>query len=254
MNKTNHNVELSVIIPAYNEASRIEYTLKNIQAYFAEKLLSYEVIVVDDGSTDGTVEIVRDFDQNWRELRILENKENRGKGFSVNHGMHAAAGQYRLFMDADNSVDISHVDLFIEEMKKGADIVIGSIRLKDSDVSENAGWHRRTLGYCAKLLIRFFAVPGIRDTQRGFKLFSQKAAEAVFPLQTIHRFGFDIELLVIAWINGLTIKEMPVVWNNPDGSKVTLGSYFQTLGELAYIIRNRIGGRYTLTSSEKVNV
>lgn len=251
VNTIRDKIKLSVVIPAYNESSRVGLILESLKAYLGTSKVRYEIILVDDGSTDNTVPAVQKFAGNWPELRILENKENRGKGFSVNRGMQAARGDYRLFMDADNSVDISHVDAFFDGMKNGADIVIGSTRLSGSAVSENAGWYRRIFGYCAKILISFFAVPGIRDTQRGFKLFSQRAADAIFPLQTIERFGFDIELLSIAQVNGFTIKEMPVTWNNPDGSKVTLGSYFQTLGELLHIMRNRISGKYSKASMEK---
>lgn len=245
-NKIRDTIKLSVIIPTYNEASRVGRTLESLRTYFQTKEARYEIILVDDGSADDTVAVVQKFAENWPELRILENQENRGKGFSVNRGMQKANGTYRLFMDADNSVDVSHADAFIEEIQKGADIVVGSIRMQNANVSENAGWHRRALGYCAAGIIRFFAVSGIRDTQRGFKLFSEQAADAIFPLQTIERFGFDIELLVIAQGNRFTIKEMPVVWNNSDKSTVTFGSYFQTLGELLYIMKNQLAGKYML--------
>lgn len=254
MNKIRDNIQLSVIMPAYNEFLRIVRTLESIKAYFQKNNMSYEIILIDDGSLDDTVLAVQKFAGNWPELTILENKENRGKGFSVNRGMQKARGAYQLFMDADNSVDISHASAFLKEMKNGADIIIGSIRLSDSVVLENAGWHRRVLGYFAKVIVNFFAVPGICDTQRGFKLFSQRAADSIFPLQTIERFGFDIELLSIAQVNGFTIKEMPVKWNNPDGSKVTLASYFRTFGELLHIIKNRISGKYSLMNIKKAVV
>lgn len=242
------NIELSVIIPAYNEALRIEATLESIERYFAKKDISHEIIVVDDGSSDNTVPIVRAYARSLPAIKILENEKNCGKGYSVNRGMYEARGRYRLFMDADNSVDISHLDAFLKEMQIGHDIVIGSIRLKNSSISENAGWHRRVLGYCSKVLINILAVPEIGDTQRGFKLFSAEAAGMIFPRQTIHRFGFDIEILVIAWVNGLTVKELPVRWNNPAGSTVTLKAYFGTLLELAKISMNRLMGKYEAVS------
>ncbi len=243
------NITLSVVIPAYNEASRIGCTLESIAQYFNSKDISHEIIVVDDGSDDGTPDIVRAQRVSLPNLCVLENERNRGKGYSVNRGMLAARGKYRLFMDADNSVDISQVDDFIKEIDGKYDVAIGSIRLKKSEVSENSGWHRRVLGYGAKIIIGILAVPGIKDTQRGFKLFSDSAAKAIFPLQTIERFGFDIEILVIAWVNGFKIKELPVVWDNPAGSKVTLKSYFQTLRELIKITWNRAARKYTLISN-----
>src|SRR3990167_11057071 len=108
--------------------------------------------------------------------------KNMGKGYSVNHGMRKASGKYRLFMDADNSVDITHADAFLEEMKRGSDVVIGSIRAKNSHISEHSGWYRRGFGYISKLAISIFAIPDISDTQRGFKIFSGKVADFIFPL------------------------------------------------------------------------
>lgn len=250
------NIFLSVVIPAYKEESRIGDTLLSLEDYFKDKPYQYEIIVVNDGSPDNTAKVVKGYMQKVKNLRLVDNKENHGKGFAVNCGMAQAKGEYRLFMDADNSVHISTVENFLPELKIGADVVIGSIRLKKASVSENSGWYRRALGYIAKVIIGVLAVPGISDTQRGFKLFSRKASEVIFPLQTINRFGFDIELLVIAWVNGLKIKELPVVWNNADGSTVTLKSYFQTLRELFHIVRNRLSGRYTFSAvnMKKINI
>ena len=243
------NGSLSIVIPAYNEAGRIENTLQSIARYFNTMTVPQpEVIVVDDGSTDGTPEIVELYKTKIERLQIIVNEQNQGKGFSVQRGMLAATGDYRLFMDADNSVDISHLAAFMHEIERGFEVVIGSIHLsKKSEVSEHSGWHRRALGASANLLIQLVAVWGIKDTQRGFKLFSAKAAKIIFRGQTIKRFGFDIENLIIARKNGFKIKEVPVVWDNPAGSKVTLASYFQTLVELARISYNRILGRYAPT-------
>lgn len=240
-----NKIELSVVIPAYNESGRIKETLQSLKYFFrAQGDDTYEIIVVDDGSTDDTVAVVKTFAQEFPSLRILENGINRGKGYAVNSGMTNALGKYRLFMDADNSVDISHIESFMPYLAEGYEVVIGSIQLDRSVVHERAGVHRRAMGHVAKLLIQFFSVPEIKDTQRGFKLFTREATMLIFPQQTIWRFGFDVEVLVIAWVNGLRIKELPVVWNNPSGSKVTLWSYVQTLRELAYIARNRLAGKY----------
>ncbi len=240
-----NNIKLSVIIPAYNEEDRITTTLESLYNYFQNKDYLYEILVVDDGSTDATVKLVRTYAEKFIALRIIENGVNRGKGFSVHNGMQQATGEYRLFMDADNSVDIAHLETFMPWIERGYDVVIGSIKINSAQVTERAGWHRRILGNISKVLIRILAVPGILDTQRGFKLFSASAAEIIFPMQTIERFGFDIELLVIAWVNGFKIKELPVVWNNPAGSKVTISAYIQTFRELLYIVRNRITKKYT---------
>jgi dolichyl-phosphate beta-glucosyltransferase len=240
---TNHL--LSVVIPAYNEAARIAHTLDSIERYIAENDMAAEVIVVDDGSTDNTSGVVKRHSSKIKNLAVLINETNRGKGFSVKRGMLSATGDYRLFMDADNSVDIAHLDVFMDALSDGFDVAIGSIHLTDvALVYEHNGWHRRILGAGANVLVQLLAVPGIEDTQRGFKLFSARAAEAIFNRQTIERFGFDIELLVIARTHGFTIKELSVAWNNPAGSKVTAASYLQTLGELAHISLNRARGLY----------
>lgn len=236
---------LSVVIPAYNEATRIGNTLESIGRYLSAGDLPAEIIVVDDGSTDRTGDTARRHASQIKNLAVLVNEKNRGKGFSVRRGMLAATGEYRLFMDADNSVDISHLGAFLGALSGGADVAIGSIHLAPAAlVSEMNGRHRRILGAGANKLIQLLAAPGIADTQRGFKLFSARAAETIFSRQTIERFGFDIEALVIARAHGFRIKELPVAWNNPTGSKVTAASYAQTLGELARISWNRALGRY----------
>lgn len=240
------NPTLSIVIPAYKEEARIGKTLASIASYFEGNPLSFEVIVVDDGSPDATGKVARAYASKIERLTVLTNEVNRGKGYSVQRGMLVATGEYRLFMDADSSVDISHLDSFIAAIRQGFDVAIGSIHLSDSThVAEHNGWHRRILGASANLLVQLLATPGIADTQRGFKLFSAKAANAIFPHQTIERFGFDIELLVIARAYGLKIKELSVVWDNPAGSTVTGAAYLKTLTELGRIFVNRLAGRYT---------
>lgn len=239
------NIYLSVIIPAYKEENRIQTTLLSLDYYFRDKDYEYEIIVVNDGSPDNTAEVVRSHMPFVKNLRLIDNEENQGKGYAVNCGMLEAKGQYRLFMDADNSVTIWTVEEFMKEIKKGADVVIGSIALGDkSNVVEHNGWHRRLFGSISKFLIRNIATPGIYDTQRGFKLFTANAADTIFNRQTIKKFGFDIELIVIARANKLFVKEVPVLWDNPAGSTVTLSSYITTFGDLIKIVINRLTGKY----------
>lgn len=238
---------LSVVIPAYNESERIGVTLADLKRYFSDKDYAYEVIVVSDGSTDGTADAVRRFalEQSFPALRVIDNKENRGKGYAVRCGMLEARGEYRLFMDADNSVTIDTVDPFLGEMGKGGhDVAIGSIAFSYVPSVEHNGWHRRWFGSMSKALIRVVAVPGIYDSQRGFKLFTARAADAIFPLQRIDRFGFDVELLAIAKLQGLSVKELPVKWDNPAGSKVRLSAYVDSFVELGRIYANVLAGQY----------
>ncbi len=244
---------LSVIIPAYKEEKRISATLLDIDKYLLKQDYDYEIIVVDDGSTDDTVEIVKKLQEKVKNLRVIGNKENCGKGCVVKQGMLEAKGEYRLFTDADNSTTIDHLDKFWPFIlprsagEKGYDIVIGSIEIKGAKIEETAAWYRRLLGRVSKYVIRIIAgLWEIKDSQRGFKLFSAEAVGKIFPKQTIMRWGFDIEILTIAKKMGFKIKEVPVFWSNPGESKVTLKSYIRTFGELLKIKKNIITNKYKL--------
>lgn len=235
---------LSVIIPAYKEAKRIGPTLLSLEKYFKNKDYQYEIIVVNDGSPDNTGNIVFALKEKVKNLKLVDSSKNMGKGHAVRSGMLAAQGKYRLFMDADNSVTINHLDKFLLHCRYGHDVVVGSIKMTGAVVCEKNEWYRRILGNLSKALIKFVAIPNIQDTQRGFKLFTKEAADIVFNMQTIHRFGFDMEILLIAQKYHLKIKESPVKWINPTGSTVSLMSYIETLSELIIIKTNDILGRY----------
>lgn len=242
---TTNGIYLSVIIPAYNESKRIGKTLRAVRDYLSRQPYASEIIIVDDGSSDDTSYVARQYAHGMENVSILNGEPNHGKGYAVRRGMLAAKGAFRLFMDADGSVHISEVERFLKEADAGNDVVIGSIAAPGADtVIEHNGWHRRFFGSLSKFLVRALAVPGIYDTQRGFKLFTARAAEAIFPRQKINRFGFDIELLVIAREQGMKIRELPVAWNNPDGSKVQPADYFRTMRELVEIIGNRLQNAY----------
>ncbi len=236
---------ISVVVPAYNESARISSTLAQIDRYLTRKRYSYEIIVVDDGSKDKTANMVEKFARRAKNIYLIKNQKNIGKGYSVRRGMLHASGRIRLFMDADNSVDIFHIDKSIRWLERGYEVVIGSINIGESKKIEHNGAHRRFLGSMATYLIRALATPKIKDTQRGFKVFSARAAKKIFSRQTIERFGFDIEILVIAQEHGFRIKEIPVIWDNPEGSAVTLRSYLDTMMELFSIAFGRIIGRYS---------
>jgi len=250
----NNEIFLSVIMPAYNEEDRIGRTLEALDRYFKKQAFDYEILVVNDGSSDKTAEVVRGYEPKIKGLRLVDNAKNNGKGYVVKQGMLEASGKYRLFMDSDNSVPIDYFDKFLPYFSQGYDVVIGSIEVAGAKIEEHAAWYRRLLGHWAKLLIRFMAIWEIHDTQRGFKIFSEKAAREVFPLQTLTRWGFDIEILVISKNLGFRIKELPVTWNNPSGSKVTLGAYFTTLRDLLVVKKNLIFGKYNARKTVSKNI
>lgn len=235
---------LSVVIPAYKEEHRIGATLEALDSYFQKQTFDYEILVVNDGSTDGTAGVVRGYEQKVKGLRLIDNAKNHGKGFVVRQGMLAAQGKYRLFMDADNSVPIEYFSQFLPYFSQGYDVVIASIELPGAKIEEHAAWYRRALGHWAKILIRLLALWEIHDTQRGFKVFSERAAETVFPLQLLTRWGFDIEILVIAKHQGYKIKELPVVWTNMGESKVGLSAYITTFIDLLKVKKNLWLGNY----------
>ena len=236
---------LSVIIPAYNEEKRIGSTLKSIDEYLRWQNYDYEIIVVSDGSKDNTAALVTNFEAEIRNLRLIDNKENHGKGYVVKQGMLEAKGELRLFTDADNSTSMDHLDSFIFHVNEGYQTIIGSIAVKGYKISAGSepAW-RRVLGKFGNLFIQIMAVPGIHDTQRGFKLFTAKAADSIFPKLTISRWGCDIEVLALARKLGYRIKEVPVDWKNDPNSKVGLKAYFQVLLETVIIRWNLMTGKY----------
>lgn len=247
-------MHISWIIPTYNEEERIEKTLFEVDSYLKSKNFQggYEIIVVDSSSLDNTQGIVKKIKEQISSVK-LESVINKGKGWGVKQGMLSAMGEMRVFADADNSVSPDHLDIFLpficgmhDTRLDCFDIVIGSIEIQGASIEENAQWYRRVLGKFSKYVIRFISgLWEIRDTQRGFKLFSKDAAEFIFSRQAINGWGFDIEILLIAKKNGFKIKEVPVKWINPAGSKVTLKSYLTTMGELLQIKWNSIRGLYT---------
>lgn len=222
---------LSVIIPAYNEAKRLPLTLIDIDKHLDEQEYSYEIIVINDGSKDDTAEITRRFIPLIDNLKIIDNEENKGKGAVVRQGMLESRGLWRLFMDADNSTSIVEFNKMIPYFKSGYEVVIGSRHIKGAKLMPPQPVYKRILGNIGNWIIQSLLVPGIWDTQCGFKCFSEEAAEKIFNLTKIDRFGFDAEALVLAKKLGYKIKELPVFWVNDLRSTVKPGSYLQVLAE-----------------------
>jgi glycosyltransferase involved in cell wall biosynthesis len=235
----------SIVIPAYNESARIPATLKSVVGCIRSNGWNAEVIVVNDGSTDTTAEVVRAFAQSAPELRMIENPGNRGKGYSVRSGMLQARGQVVLFTDSDLSAPIEEAEHLFAAIAQGADIAIGSRWLQRKRQTQRQPLYRQFFGRCFNAVTR--TVMGMRfaDTQCGFKAFTRAAAQTVFQLQTIERWGFDPEILFIALKRGYWIIEVPVSWANDDRSKVSyLKDGMKMLEELAIVRWNALRGRY----------
>ena len=239
-------IYLSVIIPAFNEEENIRNAVMEISRYLTKQDYNSEVIVINDGSKDRTAEICTELESTVYNLKFIDNKKNQGKGAVVKEGMLMARGQYRIYVDGDNAISIDHLEKFWPYIKEGYDVVIGSIEVPGAVKEEDYKLYRIILGKLSKYLIRLMTIWKIHDTQRAFKLFSGEAAEKIFSRQTIRRWGFDIEILVIAKKLGYKIKELPVKWVNPSGQGkgVSLMGYFNTFKELLQIKWNSIRGKY----------
>lgn len=222
---------LSVIIPAYNEERRIEKTLLSVYEYLSRQNYDYEIIVVNDGSVDRTTEVVSNLSLKIKNLKLIDEKINHGKGWGVKRGMIEARGDYCLFMDADNSTTIDQIENFWPHIQNSFDVVIASIAVKGAEAAHTEPFYKRILGKLGNLWIQFWVLPGIWDSQRGFKLFTAKAAQDIFPKLKIARWGFDIEALALARKFGYKIKEVPIKWVNDPESKVKPSAYFQVLLE-----------------------
>lgn len=238
-------MNLSVIIPAYNEEKNIEKTVRSIFDYLKNKNIEYEIIVVTDGSADKTVDIIQLLKNEIPTLELVSFEKNKGKGFAVKTGMLRAKGNFRLFTDADNATTIDHIEKMMPYFGQGYSVVIASIAVSGHKVAAGSEpvW-RRVFGKMGNLFIQILVVPGIYDTQRGFKLFTAEAAEKVFSKLTIERWGFDVEVLALARKFGYKIKEVPIDWKNASESHVGLKAYFQVLMETVKIRWNLWIGKY----------
>lgn len=248
-------VLLSVVIPAYNEEQRIAPTLTDVSRYLSRQFYRSELLVVDDGSNDRTDEVVRKviaanpptLDRGLVRFELLEypDRKNRGKGAAVRTGMLAGTGKFRVFMDADNSTTIDHVEQFMPLLReKGVDVVVGSRDIDGADIAVHQPWYREVAGNLGNVLIRVVAVPGIYDTQAGFKLFTAVCAEDVFPRLTVNRWGFDVETLAVARHRGFTILEAPITWVNDEHSQVRASTYIEVLSEVCRVRWNLLRGVY----------
>jgi glycosyltransferase involved in cell wall biosynthesis len=236
---------LSIIIPAYNESARIGRALEQVLACIHERNWPAEVIVVDDGSRDDTAEIVRRVAEADPVLRMVQNQENRGKGYSVRNGMLHGSGDVMMFTDADLSSPIEETEGLLAAIREGADIAIGSRWLDRGRQTKHQPWYRQMFGRCFNAVTRLVMGLPFADTQCGFKAFRREAAYTVFQLQRIERWGFDPELLFIALKRGYSVREVPVTWGHDERSRISyLKDGIKMLEELVYIRWNALTGVY----------
>jgi len=248
-NELNELRSISIVIPAYNEEKRLPSTLQAVVAYLSRKSFAFsEIVVVDDGSRDGTAALV----EGWKypSLRLLRNPGNRGKGYTVRHGMLEASGDWILYTDADLSAPIAELDKLIAAAEhESAQVAIGSRALDRSLVGVHQPAFREMSGRAFNWVMRSVTGVPFRDTQCGFKLFRAEAARAIFSRQTLDGFSFDVEDLVIARTLGIKAIEVPVVWSNVEGTKVSALSGAASFAALIGIRWRTLVGKYSSKAS-----
>jgi dolichyl-phosphate beta-glucosyltransferase len=240
-------VELSVIVPAYNEAVRLPKTLRRVHEYLAGRPFTYEIIVVLDGPTDNTRDVVREL--NLPNLKMIDRTVHRGKGYTVKEGMLNASGVIRLFSDADNSTDIAHFEAMKPFFDNGYDLVIASRNSNDVAAAVQAvpqAWYKQLFGRAGNLVVQLLAVPGIWDTQCGFKAFRGDIAERIFSRTTIDGWGFDIEVLALSRALEYRVGIIPAHWVNDASSHFGGLDYWRVLGETLRIRHNLKTCKYDL--------
>lgn len=231
----------SVVIPAFNEAHRLPRYLGEVVAYFEGRSEPYEVLVADDGSTDGTADAVAAAARGNPAVRVLRSERNEGKGAAVRRGMLAACGSYRLFADADGATPILELKRLEGALAGGAQLAIGSRALVDASVSVVARRHRVLAGRVFNWIVERLGLSQVADSQCGFKAFTGAAAEDLFGRLRTRGFGFDVELLLLAKASGYRVAEVPVNWTDQPGSKVgVFGTGPRMLGEII-LVRLRTG-------------
>jgi glycosyltransferase involved in cell wall biosynthesis len=235
----------SIVIPVFNESVRVQKALASVVGCIRARGWDAEVLVVNDGSTDSTAEVVRAFAQTAPEVRLIENPGNRGKGYSVRSGMLQAQGGIVLFTDADLSAPIEEAERLFAAIRQGADIAIGSRWLKSDRQTQRQPLYRQFFGRCFNVVTRYIMRLPFADTQCGFKAFTRQAAQTVFQLQTIERWGFDPEILFIAIKRDFWIIEVPVSWAHDERSRMSyVKDGFKMLQEITIVRLNALHGLY----------
>ena len=243
-------MDLSIIIPCYNEEKRLNRTLERVSEYLASKNYISEVVIVDNGSTDKTVSIANSFMDRIQNLSIVSARHH-GKGWAVREGMLYARGKNRLLMDADNSTDIAQVEALLEATNGGFDVAVGSRKVEDAVIENPPPLNRQIMSAAFSHLVRSIVPLGIKDTQNGFKLFSEKAAESIFPHQTIYYWAWDVEILAIAKELGFSIKEVPITFIDDSNSTMRLGGMVRMLYEVIITRVNLLTSSYVKNERRK---
>jgi dolichyl-phosphate beta-glucosyltransferase len=239
------NPTYSIVIPAYNESARIPATLSRVVDCLRSRDWSAEIIVVNDGSTDRTADVVNEIARQAPEVRLIQNPGNRGKGYSVRAGMLAAQGSILMFTDSDLSAPIEEADRLFDAIAAGSDIAIGSRWLESGRQTHRQPLYRQFFGRCFNFVTRLVMGLPFADTQCGFKAFTRDAAQTVFQLQTIEGWGFDPEILFIALKRGYRVKEVPVTWAHDERTRMRyLKDGVKMLKEMAIIRWNALTGDY----------
>ncbi len=241
------SLHLSVVIPAYNEAVRVPPYLAEVTAYLATRGQSHEILVADDGSTDQTASVVERLSLTKPAVRVIRLSPNRGKGHAVRTGILQARGALMLVTDADGAAPIRELERLERALERGADLAIGSrfLASRDPRYHVKARWHRTVLGNLFNGVVQRLGIPGITDTQCGFKLFRAAPALDLFSVSTIDGYGFDLEILFLAQRRGYRIDEVPINWSDQPGTKVrVLRDGFRMLRELLTVRRNFAHGVY----------
>ena len=242
---------ISIVIPAYNESARIGKALAEVLRCVHERNWHAEILVVNDGSSDSTAAVVDEFAQLYPEVRLLNNPQNRGKGFSVRHGVLHAVGEIVMFTDADLSAPMEEAERLFQALEEGADIAIGSRWLERNRQTLKQPLYRQLFGRCFNAITRLVMGLPFADTQCGFKAFRRPVAQTIFQLQRIERWGFDPELLFIALKRGYKVKEVPVTWGHDERSRLSyLKDGLKMLEEIAYIRWEAFAGAYDRTVVE----
>lgn len=243
-------LELSIVIPAYNESSRLAEPLREVINFVTSSKLNAEIIVVDDGSSDNTAKVAENVFAEFSDIasRVIRYEQNRGKGFAVKTGLLAANADLALFTDADLSTPIEEMHKLIEPIKSGEfDVTFGSRALDRSLIGTHQPWLRENGGRVINFMIRKGSGLSFADTQCGFKAFNMTKFRSLLDVMTIDRFGFDIEFLFVANHHGLRLAEIPVRWNDVAGSKVSpFRDTRRMFSELSQIRRNAQQGKYDL--------